>query len=170
MTRQRARGGVAAGLLAATLACAGGLADVEAYRAKVTETPGLLDYYSFEETFDDEVDGGNGASFSGTGDVVTIARSIQSEFTIVAWIRTETLGIGGDLSQFFEGSGVIYADVGGVANDFGTAVTGAKLAFGIGNPDMTIHSTTDVNTNQWIFITCPLLARSETLLTRRSAP
>ena len=175
IVRECSSGCLAAGLLAGVLACAGVVADVAAYRAKVKDTPGLVDYYSFEENFDDEFygtngvnngvpavlaptfgdglnPGGNGVSFSGLGDVVTITRSVEREFTIVAWVRTETPGVGGDLSQFFQGSGLIYADIGGVANDFGMAITGAKFAFGIGNPDMTIHSTTDAVTNQWTFI------------------
>jgi hypothetical protein len=104
-------------------------------------------------TFGDGLDpGGNAAAFTGTGDVFTINRSIQDEFSILLWVRADTPGIGGDLSQFFEGSGVVYADIGGVANDFGTALTGTKFAFGIGNPDTTIHSTTDVSTDRWTFI------------------
>ena len=44
------------------------------------------------------------------------------------------------------------AEVGGVTNDWGTSLTGQYLAFGIGNPDVTIHSTSTVNTGNWVHV------------------
>ncbi|MBN1422253.1 MAG: LamG domain-containing protein [Planctomycetes bacterium] len=147
-------------------------ADVESYRKTVTETEGLLDHYTLDADLTDSVDGGNGsndgrailpfapglgdeglaAGFGGTGEYLGIARSIQDDFTILAWIKTDTPQIGGDASHFYLGSGLIYADVGGEANDFGAAITGTKFAFGIGNNVQTIHSTSSVTTGDWVHV------------------
>jgi PKD repeat protein len=165
---------MAAGLLAGPLC----VADVASYRETVQAMDGLLDYYPLDDDINDTVDGGDGfnsvklislpdlgegvngqghsAVFNGTDNVIKIARSIQGDFTILAWIRTDVLGAGDNLnSQFWQGSGLFYADVGGAANDFGAAITGEGFAFGVGNPDLalgpdqTIHSANPVNTGDW---------------------
>jgi hypothetical protein len=80
-----------------------------------------------------------------------INRNIQNDFTIEAWIKTtDPFNSGG--SQFFEGAGLMYADVGGINNDFGTSILNGKFAFGTGNPDITITSTTTVSTGQWFHV------------------
>ena len=165
---------MAAGLLAGRLC----LADVASYRETVQAMDGLLDYYPLDGDIIDQVDGGDGfnsvklislpdlgdgingqghsAVFNGTDNVIKIARSIQGDFTITAWIRTDVPGAGDNLnSQFWQGSGLFYADVGGSANDFGAAITGEGFSFGVGNPDLangpdqTIHSVTPMNTGEW---------------------
>jgi hypothetical protein len=40
-------------------------------------------------------------------------------------------------------------EVGGSADDFGTALVGNQFAFGMGNPDMTIVSTAAINDGSW---------------------
>jgi hypothetical protein len=40
-------------------------------------------------------------------------------------------------------------EIGGVANDFGISLCAGKIAFGIGNPDVTINSATSVNDGAW---------------------
>ncbi|MBN1421366.1 MAG: LamG domain-containing protein [Planctomycetes bacterium] len=162
-------------LACAAASCIGtrAIADVESYRAAVQATEGLLDYYALEEDFSDSIDGGNGsnhgwtaadgppfvAGVNGEGEAIQldgsmqflrIARSIQGDFTIIAWLKTDRAGLGSATSTFYQGSGFIYADIGGTANDFGTAVTGNVFAFGLGNPDQTIHSTREVTTGEWI--------------------
>ena len=147
-------------------------AGVESYRQALQDMDGLVDYFPLDRNANDIVDGGNGfnsgqipgpppfgpgldgegqgLAFDGTDHVLTVARSIQDDFTIIAWIRTDAVGQGNDFSQFYEGSGLIYADVPNEANDFGTAVTGGTFGFGIGNPASTIHSTSQVTTGEWI--------------------
>lgn len=140
-------------------------ADVAAYRAAVQAKPGLVDYYDFEDTLDDSVDGGNGLNngvagsppnfvdgvdgqgsggdFDGASNAITINRSIQDDFTVLGWVYApEEAAASGE--QYWMGHGLVYADVGGVANDFGISVNGAKLAHGIGNPDTTVLSVGDV--------------------------
>ncbi|HXG09859.1 MAG TPA: LamG-like jellyroll fold domain-containing protein [Gemmataceae bacterium] len=92
---------------------------------------------------------GSALAFDGINDFVAINRSVQDDFTLEAWIKT-TSSLGG--SQFFHGSGLIYADVPFVNNDFGTALVNGKFAFGTGNPDRTILSTTTVTTGQWVHV------------------
>jgi hypothetical protein len=78
------------------------------------------------------------------------SRPVQDDFTIEAWIKTTDARTGAN--NFFEGSGLIYADVPGVHDDYGSSVLNGKFAFGVGNPDTTLMSTTTVNTGQWIHV------------------
>jgi hypothetical protein len=84
----------------------------------------------------------------GTGYLQT-NRIVQDDFTLEAWMKT-TVSLTG--VNFYEGAGFIYADVAGSANDFGTSILSSKFAFGVGNPDTTIHSTSDVTTGQWVHV------------------
>ncbi len=88
--------------------------------------------------------------FQGFSEATISTRPVQDDFTLEAWIKTTDARAGAN--NFFEGSGLIYADVGGSANDFGSSVLNGKFAFGVGNPDTTILSTTTVNTGQWIHV------------------
>jgi hypothetical protein len=68
-------------------------------------------------------------------------------FTLETWIRTTANSPTG--TQGFEGNGLIYADVGGVANDYILAVLNNRAAFFVGNPDMTITGTQALNDGAW---------------------
>lgn len=100
------------------------------------------------------IDGSPGASgwalrFDGNGDYFAIEREIDADFTIEAWIRTTASRSG---SQFFEGLGLFYADLSGVNDDFGASILNGRFAFGTGNPDTTVQSTTQVTTGQWVHV------------------
>lgn len=56
-------------------------------------------------------------------------------------------------SQWWQGDGLVDGDVSGVADDFGVSLLGNAAAFGVGNPDTTITSTTAINNGQWHQIT-----------------
>jgi hypothetical protein len=77
-------------------------------------------------------------------------RPVQDDFTIEAWINTSSPGLAG--TQFFQGAGLVYADKAGVDNDWGAAILNGKFAFGTGNPDSTVQSTTSVNTGTWVHV------------------
>ena len=94
---------------------------------------------------------GYAAVFTGFAFGTVANRPVQDDFTLEAWIKTTDVGVGAT-PDFFLGSGLIYADIAGVANDFGTSILNSKFAFGVGNPDTTILSTTAVNTGQWIHV------------------
>jgi hypothetical protein len=90
--------------------------------------------------------GTNAASFNGTSGYVQIPVSVRSDFTIAFWAKTTDTGGTG---QWNAGKGFVDGDVSGATTDFGTALIGAKLGFGIGNPNTTISSVTSVNDGQW---------------------
>jgi hypothetical protein len=92
---------------------------------------------------------GNALQFDGAFDRLMVARPIQNDFTIEAWIKTSTTSLTG--THFWEGNGLIYADVRGAAADFGTSILGNKLAFGVGDI-ATIQSVTSVNTGAWVHV------------------
>ena len=64
--------------------------------------------------------------------------------TIEYWVKTTQTSLTG--SQWYNGSGIVDAEVAGGTSDFGTSLLNGKLAFGIGNPDITLQSTTSINT------------------------
>ena len=84
-------------------------------------------------------------SFDGVDDFVRVLRQVQDDFTLEAWMSTVTSRSG---SNFYDGLGVVYADVPGSASDFGTSIVNGKLAFG--TVDNTILSTTTVTSGAWV--------------------
>ncbi len=139
--------------------------------AQATHAAEPLVYYSFDDYdavipdesghgYDGTLNGGvdfNDAGYSGgcfqfngSDSYVQLERPIQDDFTIMAWIKADVPGRGG--SQAYEGSGLFWSDVGGVANDFVVAVLGTKLSFFNGNPDISVNSRADVVTGEWMHI------------------
>ena len=94
---------------------------------------------------------GDALDFDGNGDYVEIPRIVQDDFTLAAWIKTDTPGLNLG-NQGYQGSGLIWSDVGGTANDFLLAVLGTKLSFFCGNPDISVNSDTDIVTGQWVHV------------------
>jgi predicted alpha-1,6-mannanase (GH76 family) len=84
--------------------------------------------------------------FNGVNSVVQVTNRIGNDFTIAFWGKT-TQVTGG--SQWYQGPGLVDADLPFNNNDFGTALVSGKFAFGIGNPDTTILSTTAINNGVW---------------------
>ena len=89
-------------------------------------------------------------NFDGTNDYILLPPLVYYDFTIEYWMRTTQTGNTG--AQWFFGAGIVDAEVGGIVDDFGTALVGSKLAFGVGNPDISIFSTSNVNTGQWVHV------------------
>ena len=90
-------------------------------------------------------------NFDGIDDHIIIPKPISTDFTIEYWMKTTQTGSAA--AQWWGGNGIVDADspIAG-SSDFGTSLTGSKLAFGIGIPDVTIKSTSNVNTGSWIHI------------------
>jgi hypothetical protein len=84
--------------------------------------------------------------FNGGTDAVRIPRVIGDDFTISFWLKTTQKGGRG---QWFAGAGLVDGEVAGVTDDFGTALVGDAVAFGVGKPDTTITSTSAVNDGHW---------------------
>jgi hypothetical protein len=90
------------------------------------------------------------AKFGTFGFYATANRMVQESFTIEAWINTSATSLTG--TNFYDGNGLIYADVSGDNNDFGVSILNNKLAFGTGNPETTVVSATSVNTGMWVHV------------------
>lgn len=80
-----------------------------------------------------------------------LSNPLADDFTLEAWIKTTTSLNG---TQHFQGRGVIDADViGGTnQNDFSATVLNGRLAFGVGNPDITIQGSSTVSDDQWVHV------------------
>ena len=93
---------------------------------------------------------GKSFEFNGTDSYISLDRVIQDDFTMMAWIKTDTAGAAG--AQGYQGTGLIWSDVGGVANDFILALLGTKLSLFCGNPDLSVNSERDIVTGDWVHI------------------
>ena len=89
---------------------------------------------------------------SGTlpGSLVT---AMQNDFSIGYWFRT-TMSASSS-TQWYGGAAMVDAEVCGVTSDWGTAlINGGAVAFGIGNPDITLISpAAGYNDGNWHFVT-----------------
>ena len=142
-----------------------------AFAVKALAAPKPVVYYKFDELGDVILDAsGNGNDgvpkggvqlsddgkvgksfeFNGTDSYISLDRVIQDDFTMMAWIKTDKPGAQG--TQGYQGTGLIWSDVGGVANDFILAVLGTKLSLFCGNPDLSANSERDIVTGDWVHI------------------
>ena len=91
--------------------------------------------------------GARAAQFDGANNTyVGIPRTISDQFTVAFWMKTTTTGGTG---QWWSGKGLVDGEVPGAADDFGISLLGNNAAFGVGNPDTTISTTTAVNDGNW---------------------
>lgn len=95
------------------------------------------------------LDPGGALGFDGFNDFVRADVPSSASFTLEAWIKTTASRVG---TAHYHGLGVLFADENGENDDFGTSVLNERFAFGIGNPDMTIVSTSTVNTDAWVHV------------------
>lgn len=93
---------------------------------------------------------GTGLNMDGSNDYVNLPKPNLNAFTIEYWVKSSQTSLTG--TQWYSGNGIVDAEVGGVTTDFGTSMLNNKLAFGIGNPDVTIQSTTSINTGNWVHV------------------
>ena len=85
-------------------------------------------------------------TFNGINNNVQITNPVVNDFSIALWVKT-TQSVG--ILQWYTGAGLVDGDAAGTANDFGTALVGSNFAFGVGNPDTTIVSTSAINDGAW---------------------
>jgi hypothetical protein len=86
-------------------------------------------------------------TYNGSSAYTQIPRLIGStNFSIVFWVRTVATGGG---PNWYSGQGLVDGEVSGTSGDFGVALVGGKVGFGIGNPDTTLPSVKSVNDNIW---------------------
>lgn len=95
----------------------------------------------------------NALNFDGSDDYVVIPHVVSSDFTVEFWMNTTTTASGG--TQWYNGNGIVDAEVGGVTDDWGTAIVNNKLAFGVGSlggSDVTLISSSVINTGNWVHV------------------
>jgi hypothetical protein len=78
---------------------------------------------------------------------IDIPNALTGDFTIC--FRLKTTERAGELGQWYFGRGLVDGEIGGVANDFGVCLADGRIAFGIGNPDVTLLSNSSVNDGVW---------------------
>lgn len=85
--------------------------------------------------------------YDGSSGYTQIPRVIgATNFSIVFWLQTTTAG---GSPNWYNGKGLVDGEVGGVTDDFGISLVGTKVAFGVGNPDITLASVANVNNGVW---------------------
>ncbi len=85
--------------------------------------------------------------YNGSSAYTQIPRLIgDTDFSIVFWVRTAATG---GTPNWYNGSGLVDGEVSGTTGDFGVALVGTKIGFGIGNPDTTLSSVKAINNNLW---------------------
>ncbi len=85
--------------------------------------------------------------YDGISGYTVIPRLIgNGSFSIAFWIQTTATG---GTPNWYNGRGIVDGEVAGAAGDFGVALVGNKIGFGIGNPDTTLQSVRAINTGTW---------------------
>lgn len=90
---------------------------------------------------------GSALVFDGATGYVELARPISRDFTIEFWFQSTQ--VTGSDSQWYLGTGLVDAEVGGLKNDFGLSLGAGRVLFGTGNPDKTIASTALLADGTW---------------------
>ena len=95
---------------------------------------------------------GNALTFDGVNNYVQIINHLGASFTMLCWIKTAQAFPQADPT--YDGTGIIWSDVGGPANDFvfgGTRSAGGvnRLSVYVGSGDTTISGTQQISTGQW---------------------
>jgi hypothetical protein len=81
-----------------------------------------------------------------------LVTALANDFTVAYWVKTSMSAPSS--AQWYGGAALVDAEVCGVTNDWGTAlINGGQIAFGIGNPDITIISPLSYNNGAWHFVT-----------------
>jgi hypothetical protein len=88
-------------------------------------------------------------ALDGVGDHGSVARQISGDLSIELWFRSTTGGIGTG-SQWWQGAGLVDAEVAGSGNDFGVALrSDGRVVAGVGNPDTSVTSVNGYQDGQW---------------------
>ena len=89
---------------------------------------------------------GQCATFNGTTGSIQIPACVDVNFSLACWVKTTATAGNG---QWYNGMGLVDAEVPGVSTDFGLAMVGNKAAFGVGKNDFTILSSGAINDGAW---------------------
>ncbi|MEO5921125.1 MAG: LamG-like jellyroll fold domain-containing protein [Pseudolysinimonas sp.] len=91
--------------------------------------------------------------FDGVNDYATAARQISTNFSIEFWVKS-TQNFSNDFGSphctfWWQGAGLVDADVGGAGNDFGISMCSGKIIAGVGNPDTNVVTAATYNDGAW---------------------
>ncbi|WP_309617453.1 LamG domain-containing protein [Salinibacterium sp.] len=176
------------GNLTTTVPSNAAIVTVRSYSTTVAATGGILNYYRMADTNTTIADsmpaanngtyvnaplGGQAGApgtdtntsvlFDGVDDYGTINRQIQNDFSIEFWFKS-TQGRGNS-TNWYDGAGLVDAEVGGISNDFGISLmANGRVAAGTGNPDSTILSAAGFNNNAWHHVVFTRTAASASLV------
>jgi len=150
-----------------------------AYSTRVSATSGLLNYWRFGEASGTSAvdaksadnatyvgtptlgvagvitnDSNTAVQFNGTSQYAWAARQISTDFSIEFWFKS-TQSYSNDLGNphcnyWWQGAGLVDADTGGSANDFGISLCSGKVIGGVGgSPDPSVVSPLTYNDGLW---------------------
>jgi hypothetical protein len=99
-------------------------------------------------------DANTAVQFDGVSDYATAARQISTNFSMEFWFKSTQTYSGPDFgqphcSQWWQGAGMVDADTGGAANDFGVALCDGKVVAGTGTPELSVASSGTYNNGAW---------------------
>ncbi len=102
--------------------------------------------------------GNSATQFTSGSSSGTVPVIVTDNFSVGFWFNSTM--IASSSTQWYGGNSLVDAEVCGQTDDWGTAlINGGQIAFGVGNPDMTIISPLSYNDGSWHFIT---VTRDET--------
>lgn len=101
-------------------------------------------------TYGTGVGSGTAAIFNGSSSLQASGTPMTTGLTVAFWMKTTSTYNSG--TQWYQGAGLVDGELGGDTTDWGVSLLGNKVAFGIGSSDLTLISTTSVNTGDWIFV------------------
>ena len=95
---------------------------------------------------------GNGLWFNGTNSYIAIGNNLGGDFTLSFWIKSTQVFPQTESTP--AGTGLLWSDVGGNANDFvvgGTrnAAGTNRVSFFTGNPGSSLHGTREISNGKW---------------------
>jgi hypothetical protein len=93
-------------------------------------------------------------NYDGLNDYSSVARQISGNFSIEFWVKS-TQNFVGELygnpqcSQWWQGAGLVDADLSGGFRDFGVSMCAGKIVAGVGIPEVSVVSPNTYNDNAW---------------------
>ncbi|MDB6112540.1 MAG: hypothetical protein JWR69_4290, partial [Pedosphaera sp.] len=95
---------------------------------------------------------GQGVAFDGVNNYVQISNHLGRNFTIACWVKTSQ--IFQQVDPTYQGTGIIWSDVGGAAPDFTLGGTRSpagvnRLSFFVGGGETTVSGQQEISNNQW---------------------
>jgi hypothetical protein len=92
-------------------------------------------------------DSDTAVAFDGATAHVRVLNSVGDDFSVELWVNTTVDSLSGN--QGYQGTGLVWSDVAGVANDWIVAYLNNAACFFTGNPDDTISGLTQLNDGNW---------------------